>query len=114
MASQREKEMGYLRAMGYKKSELTLMYTIEALTIIVPWRSSCGSPMGISLSGYMYEMVNKIVLMPQGAFTLADRILPGLLGIMLSIVIGVLVSIIPVVKINKNEPKDVFTSGGVR
>jgi putative ABC transport system permease protein len=33
---------------------------------------------------------------------------------MLSIVIGVLVSIIPVVKINKNEPKDVFTSGGVR
>lgn len=113
MASQREKEMGYLRAMGYKKSELTLMYTIEVLTIIV-LGGVVGSLMGISLSGYMYEMVNKIVLMPQGAFTLEDRILPGLLGIMLSIVIGVLVSIIPVVKINKNEPKDVFTSGGVR
>ena len=113
MASQREKEMGYLRAMGYKKSELTFMYTIEVLTIIV-LGGVVGSLMGISLSGYMYEMVNKIVLMPQGAFTLEDRILPGLLGIMLSIVIGVLVSIIPVVKINKNEPKDVFTSGGVR
>ncbi|WP_313567983.1 ABC transporter permease [Acetoanaerobium noterae] len=113
MASQREKEMGYLRAMGYKKSELTLMYTIEVLTIIV-LGGVVGSLMGISLSGYMYEMVNKIVLMPQGAFTLEDRILPGLLGIMLSIVIGVLVSIIPVVKINKNEPKDVFTSGGVK
>ena len=105
--------MGYLRAMGYKKSELTLMYTIEVLTIIV-LGGVVGSLMGISLSGYMYEMVNKIVLMPQGAFTLSDRLLPGLLGIMLSIVIGVLVSIIPVVKINKNEPKDVFTSGGVR
>ena len=113
MASQREKEMGYLRAMGYKKSELTFMYTIEVLTIIV-LGGAVGSLMGISLSGYMYDMVNKIVLMPQGAFTLADRLLPGLLGIMLSIVIGVLVSIIPVVKINKNEPKDVFTSGGVR
>lgn len=113
MASQREKEMGYLRAMGYKKSELTFMYTIEVLTIIV-LGGVVGSLMGISLSGYMYDMVNKIVLMPQGAFTLADRLLPGLLGIMLSIVIGVLVSIIPVVKINKNEPKDVFTSGGVR
>ena len=113
MASQREKEMGYLRAMGYKKSELTLMYTIEVLTIIV-LGGVVGSLMGISLSGYMYDMVNKIVLMPQGAFTLSDRLLPGLLGIMLSIVIGILVSIIPVVKINKNEPKDVFTSGGVR
>lgn len=113
MASQREKEMGYLRAMGYKKSELTFMYTIEVLTIIV-LGGVVGSLMGISLSGYMYDMVNKIVLMPQGAFTLEDRILPGLLGIMLSIVIGVLVSIIPVVKINKNEPKDVFTSGGVK
>ena len=113
MASQREKEMGYLRAMGYKKSELTFMYTIEVLTIIV-LGGVVGSLMGISLSGYMYDMVNKIVLMTQGAYTLSDRMLPGLLGIMLSIVIGVLVSIIPVVKINKNEPKDVFTSGGVR
>lgn len=113
MSQQREKEIGYLRAMGFTKSELTKMYMIEVMIIIV-FGGMIGSIVGILLNGTMHNMVNEIVLMPQGSVTILDRIIPALVGIGISIIIGVIVSIIPIVKINKNEPKDAFTSGGVR
>lgn len=113
MSQQREKEIGYLRAMGVTKSELTKMYMIEVMLIIV-FGGTIGSVSGVLLTGTIHNMINEIVLMPQGSFTILDRIIPGFVGIGISIIIGIVVSIIPIVKINKNEPKDAFSSGGVR
>lgn len=93
MAGQRREEMKYLHSMGLTRKDIMFLFMIEVLIIIMVG-GILGSVMGFFSSGFLFDAFNEILLLPRGAFAIKARLFPVLGGLIISLGIGIIISLV--------------------
>lgn len=112
LAKSRKKEIGYLRAMGIKKSEVFKLTILEAW-IIAGISGFIGSVLGSLLVNPTMSVLKKSFIAPEGRWSFSVAIVNVFIGLLVSLLLGFLASIYPAWKSSSLEPQEVISKGDI-
>lgn len=110
MASERKKEIGYLHAVGLKKSKIVRLILTEAL-MIAAVGGIVGAIGGVALTSPLYNTVSEIMVLPSGEWDMMIAVKNAAVGIGLSLIIGVASAIYPALMSSRLEPQEAISKG---
>lgn len=110
MASERKKEIGYLHAVGLKKSKIIRLILTEAL-MIAAVGGIVGALGGVALTSPLYNTVSEIMVLPSGEWDMMIAVKNAAVGIGLSLIIGVASAIYPALMSSRLEPQEAISKG---
>ncbi|MEG3007658.1 MAG: FtsX-like permease family protein, partial [Oscillospiraceae bacterium] len=108
----RRREIGLMRAMGTTKCEvfwiiLSETWTLSAIGGLI------GSIIGIFVAKPMVLYVQELMNLTVGQWSISKAILAAITGFFLSLLLGLLSSIVPCLKSAKMEPMSAINRGGL-
>ncbi|OHW61990.1 macrolide export ATP-binding/permease protein MacB [Andreesenia angusta] len=110
MASERKKEIGYLHAVGLKKSKIVRLILTEAL-MIAAVGGIVGALGGVALTSPLYNTVSEIMVLPSGEWDMMIAVKNAAVGIGLSLIIGIASAIYPALMSSRLEPQEAISKG---
>lgn len=110
MASERKKEIGYLHAVGLKKSRIIRLILTEAM-IIVLVGGIFGALSGVLLTNPLYDMISEVMVLPSGEWDMVIAMKNSIVGIVLSVAIGIVSAIYPAIVSSRLEPQEAIAKG---
>lgn len=113
MIEGRKKELGYLKSMGFKSDELSLEIVLEILYITV-FGGFVGSCLGVAFAPKLMNILGKVMTVPSYSLDMGVLFKYGFLGVAMSLLISILVSIAPIVIVRNSDPRVIFSDGGIK
>ncbi len=111
-ANQRKKEIGILRAIGVQKSGIAKIILVEALTLSFIG-GFIGSFIGIVFMNPILSFLSDNFKLPTGNLNIGYFIIFLISGIIVSMILGIIASIYPLLKSVKLEPQEAIAKGEV-
>lgn len=112
LARERKKEIGFLRAMGVQKSGIFKLVISEAW-IIAGVGGIVGSTLGVILVKPALSLLKKAIVIPQGQWSLSIALLNILIGMVVSLVLGLIASAYPGWKSSSLVPQEAISKGDI-
>jgi putative ABC transport system permease protein len=102
IVNERLREVGIMRAIGAKESHILRLFFTEVLIIGIVG-SMCGAALGTALSLLLVKSFTLLKNLPTG-LNISDRVIIGILGLVIGTAICVLGALFPVRKVKKLDP----------
>ncbi|KNF09057.1 ABC-type transport system, involved in lipoprotein release, permease component [Gottschalkia purinilytica] len=112
LAKERKKEIGFLRAMGIHKKDIFKLVISEAW-IIAGISGLIGSILGVILVNPALSILEEAVVVPQGQWSLSVSIVNIIIGLVASLILGLLASIYPAWKNSSLAPQEAISKGDI-
>ncbi|WP_277087448.1 ABC transporter permease [Peptostreptococcus porci] len=112
MIGERKKEIGFLKTMGFENKELIVEILFEII-LIVGVGGAVGSIFGISISSTIIGYLSSFMIIPTNSYDFIGFVQYGIAGVILSLVFSAVISIFPIYFLLNNDPKDIFSDGGM-
>ncbi len=110
MIHMRIKEVGYLRSIGMTRSQLFRMFIME-FGLIGLSSGFFGSLIGMALIGPMINWVRSNLTMPVSVVDIKFMLIHLLLGIVITLMLCLISTIIPLIITNRLSPHEMITKG---
>ncbi len=112
LARERRSEIGYLRAMGLKKTSILKLIISEAW-IMSLIGGLCGSFISLIFLPSTIKLLEKMFVLPSGYINILSIIVYLALGLLAALVLGTLASLFPALKAMRMEPQKAMSKGGL-
>lgn len=110
LADSRKKEIGYLRILGVKRMQILQLFAYE-ICIIAIIGGFIGTVLSIISTPAIINNLQLYFTLPVGSMTFVSTTNYLVIGVFISIILGVISGLIPAINITRLEPREIISKG---